>query len=88
MNPACLDCPYLSVCAGDCLKHRGTSLDDPKRLSYLCEGWKSFFAHALPELRRIARRIGSSRARQTSPGRNDPCPCGSGKKYKACCGAS
>ncbi|HET8548066.1 MAG TPA: SEC-C metal-binding domain-containing protein [Bryobacteraceae bacterium] len=22
-----------------------------------------------------------------SPGRNDPCPCGSGKKYKKCCGA-
>ncbi len=21
------------------------------------------------------------------PGRNDPCPCGSGKKYKKCCGA-
>ena len=20
------------------------------------------------------------------PGRNDPCPCGSGKKYKKCCG--
>ena len=20
-------------------------------------------------------------------GRNDPCPCGSGRKYKACCGA-
>lgn len=20
------------------------------------------------------------------PGRNDPCPCGSGKKYKRCCG--
>ena len=20
------------------------------------------------------------------PGRNDPCPCGSGKKYKLCCG--
>jgi preprotein translocase subunit SecA len=20
-------------------------------------------------------------------GRNDPCPCGSGKKYKQCCGA-
>ena len=19
------------------------------------------------------------------PGRNDPCPCGSGKKYKKCC---
>ena len=26
--------------------------------------------------------------RRTSPkiGRNDPCPCGSGKKYKKCCG--
>jgi hypothetical protein len=23
----------------------------------------------------------------TNPGRNDPCPCGSGKKYKRCCGA-
>jgi hypothetical protein len=23
-----------------------------------------------------------------SPGRNDPCPCGSGKKYKKCCGAA
>jgi len=21
-------------------------------------------------------------------GRNDPCPCGSGKKYKKCCGAT
>jgi len=21
------------------------------------------------------------------PGRNEPCPCGSGKKYKKCCGA-
>ena len=24
---------------------------------------------------------------KTAPGRNDPCPCGSGKKYKKCCGA-
>jgi hypothetical protein len=25
--------------------------------------------------------------RRTPPGRNDPCPCGSGRKYKHCCGA-
>jgi preprotein translocase subunit SecA len=25
--------------------------------------------------------------RQPRVGRNDPCPCGSGKKYKKCCGA-
>ena len=24
--------------------------------------------------------------REAKVGRNDPCPCGSGKKYKACCG--
>ncbi len=23
-----------------------------------------------------------------TPGRNDPCSCGSGKKYKKCCGAN
>ncbi|MHC4292236.1 MAG: SEC-C metal-binding domain-containing protein [Planctomycetota bacterium] len=23
---------------------------------------------------------------QPKVGRNDPCPCGSGKKYKKCCG--
>jgi uncharacterized protein YecA (UPF0149 family) len=23
---------------------------------------------------------------EKAPGRNDPCPCGSGKKYKQCCG--
>ena len=22
----------------------------------------------------------------SAPGRNDPCPCGSGKKHKKCCG--
>ncbi len=26
--------------------------------------------------------------REAAPGRNDPCPCGSGRKFKKCCGAS
>jgi len=32
--------------------------------------------------------IGPARADPNRVGRNDPCPCGSGKKYKKCCGAS
>ena len=28
----------------------------------------------------------SAPARAAEPGRNDPCPCGSGRKYKSCCG--
>jgi uncharacterized protein len=30
---------------------------------------------------------GSGRAKSAKVGRNDPCPCGSGHKYKRCCGA-
>ncbi len=26
--------------------------------------------------------------KEKAPGRNDPCPCGSGKKHKKCCGAN
>ncbi|MBQ2707482.1 MAG: SEC-C domain-containing protein [Clostridia bacterium] len=29
---------------------------------------------------------GTAPARTPKVGRNDPCPCGSGKKYKKCCG--
>ena len=28
----------------------------------------------------------TQRAANTAPGRNDPCPCGSGRKFKKCCG--
>jgi preprotein translocase subunit SecA len=31
------------------------------------------------------KKVDPIRNRQTRVGRNDPCPCGSGKKYKACC---
>lgn len=30
--------------------------------------------------------ITSTRINENRVGRNDPCPCGSGKKYKKCCG--
>ena len=31
---------------------------------------------------------GKTVVRGAKVGRNDPCPCGSGKKYKKCCGAT
>lgn len=47
---------------------------------------------AILVLRKIAQlRASRPAARQASgnkPGRNDPCPCGSGKKYKRCCGST
>ncbi len=32
--------------------------------------------------------LSATRTVKKKPGRNDPCPCGSGKKYKKCCGAN
>jgi len=102
-NAACSECEFIKLCAGDCLKHRLPAHGSPETLSPLCSGWKQFFRHALPGFKRLAReieedrrRIGAARqqqlAHQAKPkreavGRNDPCPCGSGKKYKRCCGA-
>jgi uncharacterized protein YecA (UPF0149 family) len=33
-------------------------------------------------------RLSGTVIKAREPGRNDPCPCGSGKKYKKCCGAN
>lgn len=90
-HAACQSCEHLWLCAADCLKHRGPDLSDPARLSHLCEGWKRFYDNALPRLRAIASRVSRTRPRQdpdaARSGRNDPCPCGSGRKFKSCCGA-
>jgi len=97
-NPACDACPWLELCAGDCLKHRYAGSPDPRRLSYLCEGWKQFYAHTLPRFRNLAELIRRERHTQNAAfhsalprpaaGRNSPCPCGCGKKFKHCCGNS
>jgi uncharacterized protein len=43
-------------------------------------------AHWLP-LRQAVHERAVAKALQTKVGRNEPCPCGSGKKFKKCCGA-
>jgi uncharacterized protein len=58
----CGSCPYFTFCAGDCPKnrvgHRGGSATS---LSYLCEGWKRFYAHALPRLKALAESVKNER---------------------------
>jgi len=72
-------------------------------LNYLCPGLKQYFAHIDPYMRFMAEElrherppanvmawIRDGRSQPAGPhriGRNDPCPCGSGRKYKKCCGA-
>ena len=40
----------------------------------------------LPLGHRVLRKIEQIVREDPKVGRNDPCPCGSGKKYKKCCG--
>jgi len=44
-------------------------------------------AHALPNSKLNPAVSSQIRRAPTKTGRNEPCPCGSGKKYKKCCGA-
>jgi uncharacterized protein len=89
---ACGDCPWKAKCRGGCVKDR---IRDPrdKNLNHFCESFKMFFTHADPYLCRLAAQGKVARealARVEPPegiktGRNEPCPCGSGRKYKKCC---
>lgn len=96
----CRECEVLALCNGGCPKDRFIRTPDGEEgLNYLCPGLKRFFTYSRPYLQRIAsfRRSGEPlerlmrliRSEDTAvvrrADRNDPCPCGSGKKYKRCC---
>jgi uncharacterized protein len=60
----CRQCAYLTDCWGECPKNRliRTPEGEPG-LNYLCRGFKKFFEHAIPEVRRIAGRIAENPVR-------------------------
>ena len=75
------------------------SLDyDPEKLYYNMVAAKAEWLYTLPEWEPIlteekrrelykAQKSSTTVVKGPKVGRNDPCPCGSGKKYKKCCGA-
>ncbi|MGZ4712920.1 MAG: anaerobic sulfatase maturase [Acidimicrobiia bacterium] len=89
----CRDCPVLFACRGECPKNRvATTADGDVGLNHLCAGYLHFFTHVDALMRLMAdaiRRGGYAdevMAVLASAGRNDPCPCGSGRKTKHCHG--
>lgn len=96
----CRSCRWLPVCNGGCPKDRFALAEDGiSGLNYLCDGLRHFFAFAERPLKQVmeGRRKGlspekimaevraGSLLRWKGVGRNDPCPCGSGRKAKHCC---
>ena len=99
----CRECPVGFLCHGGCPKDRfATTPDGEAGLNYLCGGYRQFYSHLLPYLRRMAALVRQGRPifeisaeleaaehedrlRWRTTGRNDSCPCGSGRKYKHCC---
>jgi uncharacterized protein len=90
----CQKCPWLRTCRGGCTKDR---LHNPsnKELNFFCGSYKMFFEHAHTHFKKLAEEWKrKQKPQQPEPtalpspkiGRNDPCPCGSGLKYKKCCG--
>jgi uncharacterized protein len=88
---ACAACPHLALCRGGCPKDRLAG-----GVNYLCPGYRRFFDHAADRLARIGRAGAGAPALMTAfrdeekakwrgVGKGDPCPCGSGRKAKACC---
>ncbi|MGC9363653.1 MAG: anaerobic sulfatase-maturation protein [Fidelibacterota bacterium] len=97
----CRRCDVRFLCNGGCPKNRfvKTTEGDPG-LNYLCAGYQYFFHTTAPYMRYMVSELNNRRppanvmdfARQKDkhfPGvdRNDPCPCGSGVKFKDCCGS-
>ena len=97
---ACRECEVLDLCNGGCPKDRlARSASGEDGLNYLCAGLKRFYVHSRPHLRQLAwhRQSGAPLANFMTrlnaeeaaalprAGRNELCPCGSGRKYKKCC---
>ena len=101
LTAACRACPWLKLCGGGCPKDRHALSPGGEPGQYvLCEGLRDYFAYAVPRLKAAmalsaqhrSRReitetlVRAERERFRGVNRNDPCPCGSGLKFKQCCG--
>jgi hypothetical protein len=54
---------------------------------YTLEEWNSILSEEKRQEITKAYKRSKTVVKEKKTGRNDPCPCGSGKKYKKCCGA-
>jgi len=93
----CLDCDVRFACHGGCPKDRFIETPDgDPGLNYLCAGFKDFFHHVDRPMRTMGALLAQNRApseimqqyatADARRGRNEPCTCGGGRKWKQCHG--
>ncbi len=87
----CRECDVRFACHGECPKNRFILTPDGEAgLNYLCAGYKRFFTHIDGSMRIMADLLRQGRFADeiitvlATAGRNEPCPCGSGRKAKHC----
>lgn len=99
----CRNCEVRFACNGECPRHRFLKTPDgEKGLNYLCAGYKKYLKHIQEPMSYMVNELKNRKppanvmnwikakdqgSAKSKPGRNGPCPCGSGLKYKKCCGA-
>ena len=84
----CENCQWLGFCQRGCVKFRYLPAKNYSALNYLCRAYKMFFEYAEERFNFLAWDIIRRQRGLPAPvhvGRNDPCLCGSGKKFKKCC---
>lgn len=55
---------------------------------YSLPQWDNIFSAEHRKVLYKNQKVSKTYVREQKVGRNDPCPCGSGKKYKKCCGSN
>ncbi|MBW1892695.1 MAG: anaerobic sulfatase maturase [Deltaproteobacteria bacterium] len=92
----CSNCEWLLYCRGGCPKDRRLPVN--RGVSHFCESYKIFFQHADRKFKQLIKQREKRQKEEEKEeerlslgntgkvGRNEPCPCGSGRKYKKCCG--
>ncbi len=84
----CEQCRWLGFCQRGCVKNRDLPEMNYDAQNYLCKAYKMLFEYTGDRYNFLAWDIMRRHRGEPVPqgvGRNDPCFCGSGKKYKKCC---
>jgi uncharacterized protein len=94
----CQECDVRTACNGGCPKDRfATSPYGEPGQHFLCPGYQAFFRHVREPMLAMSALLTAGRApaqimdryaaADAGRGRNDPCPCSSGRKWKRCHGS-